>query len=290
MGSIKEYQRKISSLKNTRKITGSMKMISSIKLQRMAKRREAMLPFCEANRKLLPLFGSLGSEHSLYRQGHEHPSVIEYLVVTSDRGMCGRFNTNTIRAMHAHSAGKGTPDRKIVVSCIGQKGYAVLKRHGETILHNYKDCTAHPSFDSVGKAANDLLGEFISGTVHEVWLVYSKRITSFSEEPVVERLLPFPVPASDTAEYADADSILLEDTPEVLVQQYAALMVQGMLYEALVETGVAEHAARMSAMDNASSNCDRMTSNYVQLRNRARQAAITTELNEIVTGKEALQS
>ena len=74
------------------------------------------------------------------------------------------------------------------------------------------------------------------------------------------------------------------------MQQYAALMVQGMLYEALVETGVAEHAARMSAMENASSNCDRMTSNYVQLRNRARQAAITTELNEIVTGKEALQS
>ncbi|MBN1760291.1 MAG: ATP synthase F1 subunit gamma [Chitinispirillaceae bacterium] len=289
MASIKEYQRKISSLKNTRKITGSMKMISSIKLQRMAKLREAMLPFCKENRSMLQVVSSLSGENSLYINGYPSPATIHYLVVTSDRGMCGRFNTHTIRALHMHIAQREPKPVRTVISCIGQKGYTFLKRHGETIFRNYTGCSGHPSFDTIQKPASDLIDEFTSGTSHELWLVYSRRVSSFSEEPVVERLLPFQSNRTENPATV-ADDLLLEDSPEVLVRRYASLMVQGMIYEALVETGVAEHAARMSAMDNTSSNCDRMTDNYSQLRNRARQAAITTELSEIVTGKEALQS
>ena len=265
-------------------------MISSIKLQRMSRLREAMLPFCKANREMVPVAAAVGSERSLYVRGHETPLVPQYVVITGDRGMCGRFNTNIIRALHAHISAREPQPKNVVLSCIGQKGYAILKRRGESVLHNYTECATHPSFETLRDAAADLIGDFTSGIVHEVWIVYSKRVSSFSEEPMVERILPFQSDGAAVDPGTGDDSMLLEEPSNVLVERYAALMVQGMLYEALVESGVAEHAARMSAMDNASSNCARMTGKYVQLRNRARQAAITTELNEIVTGKEALQS
>ena len=288
MASIKEYQRKIISLKNTRKITGSMKMISSIKLQRMARMRDAMLPFCGANRSLRATVAALNNGGSVFTGGWNEPKSAHYLVMTSDRGMCGRFNTNTIRSLLVQIDGRRQTGGRVSVSCIGRKGYAHLKRHGADIRRHYADCAGRPSWDAVRKVADELFTAFVDGTDHELWVVYSKRTSSFSEEPVVERLLPFS--ATDSITQDNTTDYIVEEPSGELIRKYAELMLQGMLYEALVETGVAEHAARMSAMDNASSNCDRMTARYVQLRNRARQAAITTELNEIVTGKEALQS
>jgi F-type H+-transporting ATPase subunit gamma len=192
---------------------------------------------------------------------------------------------NTIRAMLRH--GTETEGRNVSFSSIGYKGYHFLKRRSMEVEHFYENAAALPSWETAKSVGSTLANTFISGTSHEVWIAYSKRASNFSEEPVVRRLLPLDL--SHKVPVVNSD-YLFEDTRERIIEQTVLLLVQSIVYEAMLDSAVAEHAARMSAMDNASSNCDRLLGQYIQLRNRARQAVITTELNEIVTGKEALES
>ena len=288
MGTIREYQRKITSLKNTRKITGSMKMISSIKLQRMTQLRNDAQPFINAIRHLQPVIETAGSlHHHSFIRGWNTVVHLHVLLVTGDRGLCGRYNKNTISAMLQHSDKAG--ERPVTFSSIGHKGHHFLRRRSLEVIRFYEDAAAHPSWEAARDIGADLVEYFASGSAHEVWIVHSRRSSTFTEEPVVRRLLPLSL-ETPSETFTGSTDYLLEDSPEHLMRQTVLLYIQGTVYEALLDSAVAEHSARMSAMDNASSNCDRLLGQYTQLRNRARQAVITTELNEIVTGKEALEA
>ncbi len=287
MPSIKEYQRRIESLRNTRKITGSMKMISSIKLQRMSRLRASSSEFFESIHRMEERFRELSSEHpSIYVSGNRNPEKgVHLLLITGDRGLCGRFNISTIRHFLEKKADEEELGRTVSISCIGTKGHSFLKRRQIRIKALYNAGSARPDWVSAGKITEMLMHEFTHGVSGEIYAVYSRRVSGFSEKAVCSRLLPFAAPEEDSG--ADC---LLENEPGELFSEAAKFILQGKVLEAVLDSAIAEHSARMCAMDNASGNCDRLLGHYLQLRNRARQAAITTELNEIVTGKEALES
>jgi len=288
MPTIKEYQQKIASLGNTRKITGSMKMISSIKLQKMTKLRETAKPFVDTCAELPAVLSHLGEqEESLFFKGREILKQVHMLLVTGDRGMCGRYNKNTIRAMMYHLSSDQLRNTEVTFSVAGIKGYGYLNRHEKKVDAFYKEAVSLPSWSIAKTIGEELVERFKSGKADEIWVTASRKVGAFSEEPEVKRLLPVDLAGVKEDGHLDC---LIEEPIGVLIERTVRLYLQCSVYNILIQSAIAEHAARMSAMDNASNNCDRLLGQYTQLRNRARQAVITTELNEIVTGKEALEA
>ncbi len=286
MQGIREYNRKIRSLKNTRKITSSMKMISSVKLQRFNRAKALAKAYWAESSVLhrrvarLPGVGEArGGE-----EGHVPRALV--LLVSSDRGMCGQHNANAIREALKVLDTLGGRGMQTELSFAGTRGHTFFRRRHLPIRRFYEGAASKADYATATELAGDILGAFESGEVDEVWLVYTVRISSLSERPTSERLLPLAPPAE---RQWVADDVLLEEPPEELRARVVPLVVRARLHQALVESAVSEHAARMSAMDSATTNCDRLMHRYIQLRNRARQAAITTELSEIVTGKEAIE-
>jgi F-type H+-transporting ATPase subunit gamma len=288
MPTIKEYQQKITSLGNTRKITGSMKMISSIKLQKMTKLRETAKPLIDASAVLPAVLMNLSEQReSLFVSGRKTRKRLHMLLVTGDRGMCGRYNKNTIRAMMHHLSSDEMKNDEVTFSVAGIKGYGYLNRHGKNIDAFYKEAVSAPSWEVVKKIGKRFIELFSSGNADEIWVTFSRKVGAFSEAPEVKRLLPVDLTAVGEDNHID---YLVEGPVARSIERTVQLYLQSAVYTILIQSAIAEHSARMSAMDNANNNCDRLLGQYTQLRNRARQAVITTELNEIVTGKEALES
>lgn len=290
MQTIKEFNQKLVSLQRTRKITSSMKMISSVKMQRFTKMKAASQPFWEGVSRLCENIGTVfGNLRNPLVCGYPEVGVSRVLLFTSDRGLCGRFNTNAIKKMLELTELQKRQGQKSIVSCVGSKGYAFVKRRTTFLGSYYLGVAGDPTYESALKIGNELLDSFTSGSCQEVWLVYTRRISSLVEEPVHERLLPITLAALPEEQKTSAD-YLFEEDPEQLLANMVPLLVRARIHEVLILAALSEHAARMSAMDAATSNADRLMRKYAQLRNRARQASITTELTEIVTGKESLES
>lgn len=263
-------------------------MISSIKLQRMTKLRETAKPLIDVSAVLPVILMNLNErEESLFVNGRETRNRLHMLLVTGDRGMCGRYNKNTIRAMMHHVSSSEMRKAEVTFSVAGIKGYGYLNRHEKKIEAFYKEAVSAPSWEVAKTIADRFIKMFISEEADEIWVTSSRKTGAFSEEPEVKRLLPVDLTAVGEDNHVD---YLVEGPLEQLIEQTVLLYLQSAVYNILIQSGVAEHSARMSAMDNANSNCDRLLGQYTQLRNRARQAVITTELNEIVRGKEALEA
>ncbi|NLE02577.1 MAG: ATP synthase F1 subunit gamma [Fibrobacter sp.] len=286
MQGIREYNKKINSLKNTRKITSSMKMISSVKLQRYTKLKQVATPFWESAREVFTRNNDFfAKNHSVFLDGFPSPRKNLILMISSDRGLCGRYNSNIIRNAIQLYDTFDSQGRQTSFSFIGSKGYTFFKRC-KLPVHKYYEEIHNPDFSSTNKIADELLEDFVRGTFHEIWVVYSRKIL-LAEEPVSERLLPF---EKTNTTVSQNDNIIIEEKPEVLLQNYVKMTIRAAVYKAHFESTVSEHSARMSAMDTATTNCDQMIQRYIKLRNRARQTQITTELSEIVSGKEAIDN
>lgn len=286
MQGIREYNRKIASLKNTRKITSSMKMISSVKLQRFSRVRTDALPFWKESARLQARVSSLVTNRPTSTRSAEDGPVALVVLVTSDRGMCGQHNNNAIREAMTLYDTLSQRGLKVRFSVAGNRGTAFFRRRNIPVEHDYSGASSAADYEEARAIAYDCMASFERGEADEVWLVYTLRVSSLDQRPTTERLLPL-APADDVVDREAG--VLLEETPEELLQTVEPLVVRARVHRALVESAVSEHEARMAAMESATSNCDRLIHHYVQLRNRARQAAITTELSEIVTGKEAIE-
>jgi F-type H+-transporting ATPase subunit gamma len=292
MLTIREYKRKILSLRSTRKITSSMKMISSVKLQRFMRVRH------DAERYWKGLDGLPGAVaaafghriHSPLITGYPEPVDALVLLVSGDRGMCGQYNNNAVREAVRLGEALGSKGMRSVFAFAGAKGQAVFRRRSLPVFRSYERLSSHPEYKAAAHAANELLGFFMSSEFHEIWIVYTVRISFLQEKPLSERLLPLPDLLTPAQKVREQGSMLLDESPSAALDAVVRLWVRARVHHAMVEAGISEHAARMSAMDSATANCDHMIHHYQQLSNRARQAAITTELNEIVTGKEALEN
>ncbi len=285
MPSLKALRKRIATVRSTQKITKAMKMVSAAKLRRAQEAAERARPYAE---KLTEMFGAVVADieegtHPLLARREE--SRIELVVVTSDRGLCGGFNANLLRK--AEQFVRQHSGRRIVLTPVGRKALEFFRRRGATLAGERTNVLASPVIESARALAVGVTKRFADEETDAVYLLYSRFRSVVSQLPTVTQLLPVVRPDGDAA-VTPTDYIFEPERPELL----AALLpryIETLLMQALLESIASEHGARMTAMENATNNASEMIDRLTLSMNRARQASITTELMEIVSGAEALK-
>lgn len=292
---IKEYNQKIGSLKSTKKITSAMKMIAATKLRRAQARKEESVPYNKSLQKVLRRLRNVAGENKeLLLEGYREVKKVHILVYSSDRGLCGSFNSNAIKKALQIAEKAKAENKEVSLSFIGRKAHDYYKRRAYEIHRYYEDVLKNPSIESIDPAVNDLLKGFSDGIYHEVYLVFNQFKSALSQYAVAQRVLPMQGEGDQADELSGDEAVemyneyIFEPKVEELLLLLLPKLFRFQVFHAILDSSASEHGARMTAMDSATSNCSKLIDRYVLLRNRARQAAITTELTEIVAGKEAL--
>ena len=289
MLSIKEYKAKLHSLKNTEKMTRTMKLVSASKL------RQAHLAQGNARQyanKLTSLIARLAASvesasHPLLTPRSTVKTAL-VLIFTSDKGLCGGFNNNLNRKTAAWIKEKSGRYERIDVSFCGKRGFMFFKNRFPVKKH-YEGSTIHPGFVQAKKIGEELRESFVSKEYDEIFLAYNRFHNPLTQTPVIKKILPIePAELMDDVPAFSSDYIFEPGMAELL-QALISDFFYFKIYYTLLENAAGEHGARMTAMDKASQNADELIDKYVLLRNRARQASITKELIEIVSGAEALK-
>ena len=286
MPTLKDIQRRIGSIKKTQQITRAMRMVAGAKLRRAQAASENARPYADRMRATASRVSQGVSEdaHPLFEQ-RESVKKLEVVVATSDRGLCGGFNSNVIKFAAKLIAEREAEGCGISITTAGRRGQEFFRRRRpEQLEGNYPqlDWVTYAQATRIAKAVS---GRFISGEVDEVFLVYNEFVSAMTQTPKSARLLPF---AADGEVSGDILPYEIEPDPESLLAVLVPKAVEVEIYRALLENQTGEHAARMAAMESATRNTEELVEKLTLQFNRARQAAITRELVEIVSGAEAL--
>ncbi len=284
MPSLKIIRKRIGSVRNTQQITKAMKMVSAAKLRRAQEALVAARPYADKISALLATVASAVPEdaHPLLRPIGD-VRRLRLIVVTSDRGLCGAYNSSLGRQAEGFLREGG---REVVLTVVGRKGVEYFRRRKGEITDRHVQI-GPPSVALAREIASKAAAEFAAGQVDRVEILYSRFRSALSQVPTFETLLPIQIPA--LAEGAVPIDYLMEPDREALLSRLLPQYVEARTYKALLEGVASEHAARMTAMDSATGNASKMIFSLTLAMNRARQAAITKELMEIVSGAEALK-
>ncbi|MEO5347372.1 MAG: F0F1 ATP synthase subunit gamma [Magnetococcus sp. YQC-9] len=293
MANLKHLRNRIRSVNNTRQITKAMKMVSAAKLRRSQEKALATRPYSVRIRGMIQRLAALTSGDNtlpLLARPPEGPKKVQLVVYTADRGLCGSFNSGVIRAVRARIAQLRQQGHTVSLTFVGRKGHDVLKRQfGDITRDVHVGMTRHLNFEHAERIiANKLLIDFDAGHFDECHLVYNAFKSAMTQELTWRQLIPAPVEQTSAEDAKKASPIFEPDEESVL----AALLPRNIavqVFQALAESNAAEHAARMTAMDNAVRNAGQMLKKLNTTYNRTRQAAITTELMEIIGGSESLK-
>lgn len=289
MPSLKEYKAKLASLGNTKKMTKTMKMVSASKLYKTMDAQRKSTAMAEKIKKMISnLAGSLDEKANPLLRKKENPTRILVLLITSDKGLCAGFNNNLIKFL---ARWMETPDRQnqeITLSTCGRRGNGFF-RSRKDIFRNFEDVTARPGYHHAEDISACFRAEFLADNFDEVYLAYNHFNNPISQTPVMEKILPIEQDDIEIEAEGMQSNYVLEPSREDLLTRLLPMTVTFKIYYALLENAAGENGARMTAMDNATTNASKLIDLNTLLRNRARQAAITTELTEIISGAEALQ-
>lgn len=290
MPSLQSLRRKITAVKNTQKITKAMKMVAAAKLKRAQDRILSSRPYAHKMREVLANLSRRVNRaaHPLLQK--RTGNKIEILVVTSDRGLCGAFNTNIIRkaveTLREHE-GRG---HKVTVSLVGRKSRDFFRRRNWSIRQQWTEVFDKLSFEHALDIGQDLTTHFVTGTFDELYVIYNEFKSAIQQRVIVERLFPIEALEADgTAASALGGSYEYEPDEEALLTALLPKHFQIQAYRILLESSAAEQGARMAAMDGATRNAGEMIKKVTLYYNKTRQTAITTELMDIVGGAEALK-
>lgn len=289
-GQLKEVRNRIKSVTSTQQITKAMKMVSAAKLRRA---QDAIIQMRPYSRKLQDMLSNIvsasSSEMSLPLAEERQVERILFIPVTSDRGLCGAYNANVIKLTrsiinerYAAQEAKGN----VTILPIGKKGYEYFQRNGFKLIDNYWDIFSDLAFDNVRRAALHAQNAFLNKEFDRIEIVYSQFKNAATQNFVSEQYLP--IPKTDQKGGMNTDFIF-EPSMEVLLLELMPKILNTQVYKAVLDANASEHGARMTAMDKASENANELLKSLKISYNRARQAAITTELTEIVSGAAALQ-
>jgi F-type H+-transporting ATPase subunit gamma len=292
MPSLKAIRNRITSVKNTRKITRAMKLVSTAKLRRAQDALIAARPYTAAITKVVAELSAVAGtdSHKLFEERPLQKAAI--VVVTSDRGQAGAFNANVVKAVERYAAKELSGAEEVSLRIIGRKGNQYFSRRRATITSFDNAPTGANALEMARETANRIIDDFTSGKVDRVFVIYNEFRSAISQAVTVKQVLPVvPEKDKDQEESKDGSQIdfIYEPTKQLLLERLVPLYVQIMLYRAALESIAAEFAARMTAMENATKNAGEMISKLTLQYNRARQASITKELLEIIGGAEALK-
>ncbi len=285
MATLKAIRRRVASVRNIQQITKAMKMVSAARLRRAQEAAFAARPYAEKLEAVLQNLSSQGQElaHPLLATREE--KNIDLLIVTSDRGLCGGFNSNLIRMAEAFI--REHPEQKVTLSIVGRRGYDYFKRRSHAIGEHHTDVSGRLTPALAHDLGARLSQRFINGEADGVYVLYARFRSAVVQVPTIDRVLP--IVAKERSASQTSTEYLYEPQPQELLESLLGRYIDMLIYRSMLESVASEHGARMSAMDNATNNAVDMISRLTLDMNRARQAGITRELLEIVSTSESLK-
>lgn len=291
-GALKEVRNRIKSVQSTQQITKAMKMVSAAKLRRAQDAITQMRPYAQKLQEMLSnIVSTSDGEVSMALAAERPVEKALIIVVTSDRGLCGGYNSNliklakqVIREKYAAQNSKGN----VQILPIGKKAYEHFTKNGFNVVPQFWEIFTGLSFEKVQAAARYAMDAFANKEIDAVELVYSEFKNAATQQYIAEQFLPVPKVSNEGGSAKKSDFIF-EPGKEVLIAELMPKILNTQLYKAVLDGNASEHGARMTAMDKASDNANELLKSLKISYNRARQAAITTELTEIVSGAAALQ-
>ena len=288
MASLKDIKRKVGAVQKTKQITRAMNMVAASKFKSAQVRMENFRPYAG---KFMDVLNSL----ALRVENISHPLLavrdprkIRVICMTSDRGLCGGFNTNLIKATERFLKDKSQEGKEISLINVGRKGRDYFRKKA-SIIGQWVDILGKFDMTLAVSISNDLITPFIKEEYDELYLIYNQFVNVSVQRPTVIRLFPLPSIGQDVD--VDQEKRLdyaYEPSEEVLLQKLLTMYVHVLIFRALLETSAGENGSRMASMDNATKNCEDLIQSLTLKMNKARQAAITAELMDIVGGTEAL--
>jgi F-type H+-transporting ATPase subunit gamma len=288
MATLRDIRRKIGAVKKTQQITKAMNMVSAAKLRGAQQRMEGFRPYAGAFAMMLGnMAGRVEPEIHPFFQQAASVERVGLVLMTADRGLCGSFNVNLINTAVKFIREKEAAGIEVSLICVGRKGRDYFRRRKREMLAQYVDVWNKFDFSNAVVVAREIMSIFLSGAVQEVHLVHSTFINMAIQKPKLVQLLP--IQPTEAAGEAPSMEYLFEPPMEQFLEYLLPKYINVQVYHGFLENSASEHAARMTAMDNAQSNCKEMITQLTLVMNKARQAAITKELMDIVGGAEALK-
>ena len=296
MPSLKEYRLRIRSVRSTQKITKAMKMVAAAKLRRAQEQAQAARPYAERMERMLASLaasvrGSAGAPALLAGTGSDRRHLV--IVATSDRGLCGSFNSSIVREARRVIRGLLADGKEVSILCVGRKGRDQLRRDFARHIVGTIDEVGRKrlGFADAVRVTDRVAGMFSAGEFDVASVVYNRFKSAISQIVTVQQLIPLPPPAEAEARPEDGEAKALyefEPSEERILDELLPRNLRVQMFRALLENAASEQGARMTAMDNATRNAGDMINGLTQSYNRQRQAVITKELIEIISGAEAL--
>lgn len=279
---MREIKRQVKSTQNMKQITKAMEMVAASKLRRSQEAAQAARPYAE---KIKEVVSSIAAG----TKGSKNPILVSrpiqktgYLVITSDRGLAGGYNSNLLRKLMQTIREKHKSKDEYVVFVVGRKGRDFLKKRDIPVIGEVTGLADSPKFADIKELASLAVNNYVEGKYDELFLVYNKFHNAISQEPVLNRLLPL-----DMAEGGQAADYEYEPSSEEVLDVLLPKYAETLIFSALLEAKASEFGAKMTAMGNATRNATEMIARYSLMYNRARQASITQEITEIVAGANA---
>lgn len=288
MPALKDIRRRIKAIHNTQKITKAMKMVAAAKLRKVQTRMLNFRPYAEKMHSVIVDLAS-GAERQMHPLLMARPrKTVEVVVMTGDRGLCGAFNANIIKAAANYINDLKRNGFEVSVSTVGKKGRDYFKRRGISLRKSWTGVSGALLFTTAQEISTDIIENYINETVDEVILTYNEFKSIIAQKVSVIGLLPI-APLEEKEEAMSGVDFLYEPSQGEIFNTLLPKHIEIQVYRALLESNAAEEAARMSAMENATQNCNELIAKVTLQYNKARQAQITKELMDIVGGVEALK-
>ncbi|EGA65872.1 F0F1 ATP synthase subunit gamma [Vibrio brasiliensis] len=288
MAGAKEIRNKIGSVKSTQKITKAMEMVAASKMRRSQDAMEASRPYAETMRKVI---GHVANANLEYR----HPYLEEreakrvgYIIVSTDRGLCGGLNINVFKKAVTDMQAWKQKGAEVELAVVGSKATAFFNNSGAKVAAQVSGLGDHPSLEDLIGSVSVMLKKYDEGELDRLYVVFNKFVNTMVQEPTIDQLLPLPKSDSEEMQREHSWDYIYEPEPKPLLDTLLVRYVESQVYQGVVENLACEQAARMIAMKAATDNASNLIEDLELVYNKARQAAITQELSEIVSGAAAV--
>jgi F-type H+-transporting ATPase subunit gamma len=288
----KEIRGKIKSVENTKKITKAMEMVAASKMRKAQDRMRAGRPYADKIRNITANLSRANPEYrSAYQRSGGNAKAVGFIVVTTDKGLCGGLNTNVLRAVTAKMREVQGAGGQVQAVAIGNKGYGFLNRIGAKVVSHVTQLGDKPHLDKLIGPVKVMLDAFVAGQLDEVYLCFTRFINTMKQEPMVERLLPL---SADHLQQTDEErkaygwDYLYEPDAPTVIDELLTRYIEALVYQAVADNMASEQSARMVAMKAATDNAGTLIGELKLVYNKTRQAGITKELSEIVGGAAAI--
>jgi F-type H+-transporting ATPase subunit gamma len=288
MANLKEIRGRITSISSTMQITRAMKMVSAAKLKKAQDAIVMLRPYSEKLQELIQnVYSSSDPDQiSVYAQKREVKRIL-FIAVTSNRGLAGAFNSSIVKELNIQF--QNNAQYEVEVLSIGKKAYDAVRR-SRTVYSNESAVFDNLNFDTVSNVAEAVMTSFREGKFDEVYVIYNKFVNAATQEVTTEQLLPITMPEADTAEAQVETDYIFEPNRAEILDNLIPKSIKTQVFKAVLDSVASEHGARMTAMHKATDNAEALRNDLRIFYNKARQAAITNEILEIVSGAEALKN